>query len=129
MEAMLGEPSNLISMLATDSASHEVASQIYVGLVKYNKDIELVPYAAESFSIEDGGRLLKFKLREDIKWFDGKPLTADDVEFTYRLMIDPKTPTAYGGNFKVVKEFRKTGTYTFEIEYEEPFAKALVTSV
>ena len=127
VEAMLGEPSNLISMLATDSASHEVASQIYVGLVKYNKDIELVPYAAESFSIEDGGRLLKFKLREDIKWFDGKPLTADDVEFTYRLMIDPKTPTAYGGNFKVVKEFRKTGTYTFEIEYEEPFAKALVT--
>jgi len=127
VEAMLGEPSNLISMLATDSASHEVASQIYVGLVKYNKDIELVPYAAESFSIEDGGRLLKFKLREDIKWFDGVPLTADDVEFTYKLMIDPKTPTAYGGNFKVVKEFRKTGRYTFEIEYEEPFAKALVT--
>lgn len=127
IEASLGEPSNLISMLATDSASHEVASQIFVGLVKYDKNIELVPYAAESFSIEDGGRLLKFKLREDIYWFDGVQLTAEDVEFTYKLMIDPETPTAYATNFKAVKEFRRTGKFTIEVEYEEPFAKALVT--
>ena len=127
VEAMLGEPSNLISMLATDGASHAVASQIFVGLVKYDKNIELVPYAAESFSVEDGGKLLKFKLREDIYWFDGVQLTAEDVEFTYNLMVDPKTPTAYAANFKVVKEFRRTGKFTIEVEYEEPFAKALVT--
>lgn len=127
IEAMLGEPSNLISMLATDGASHEVASQIFVGMVKYNKDIELVPYAAESFEIENDGKLLKFKLREDIYWFDGKQLTAEDVEFSYKLMIDPKTPTAYATNFKAVKEFRRTGKFTVEVEYEEPYAKALVT--
>ncbi|QJB57527.1 peptide-binding protein [Pseudodesulfovibrio sp. zrk46] len=127
IEAMLGEPSNLISMLATDSASHEVASQIFVGLVKYDKNINLVPYAAESFSVEDGGKLLKFKLREDIYWFDGVQLTAEDVEFTYKLMIDPKTPTAYAANFKAVKAFRRTGKFTLEVEYEEPFAKALVS--
>jgi len=127
IQATIGEPSNLLSMIATDSSSHEVASQIFVGMVKYNKDIELVPYAAESFSVEDGGKLLKFKLREDIYWFDGVQLTADDVEFTYNLMIDPNTPTAYAANFKVVKEFRKTGKFTIEVEYEKPFAKALVT--
>lgn len=126
-EATIGEPSNLISMLATDSSSHEVASQIFVGLVKYNKDIELVPWAAESFSIEDGGRLLKFKLREDIFWADGVQLTADDVEFTYNLFIDPNTPTAYAANYKQVKEFRKTGKFSIEVEYEQPFAKALVS--
>lgn len=127
IEAMLGEPSNLISMLATDGASHEVAAQIYVGLVKYDKNIELIPYAAESFSIENEGTLLKFKLREDIYWFDGVQLTAEDVEFTYKLMIDPKTPTAYATNFKAVKEFRRTGKFTIEVEYAEPYAKALVT--
>jgi len=127
VEAMLGEPSNLISMLATDSSSHAVASQVFVGLVKYNKDIELVPYAAESFSVENGGKLLKFKLREDIYWFDGVQLTAEDVEFTYNLMIDPETPTAYATNFKVVKEFRRTGKFTIEVEYGEPYAKALIT--
>jgi len=126
-ETMLGEPSNLISPLATDSSSHAVASQIYVSLMKYDKNINLVPYAAESWEVLADGRLLRFKMREDIRWFDGEPLTADDVEFTYRLMIDPKTPTAYAGNFKLVKKFRKTGRYSFEVEYDEPFAKALIT--
>jgi peptide/nickel transport system substrate-binding protein len=127
VDPMLGEPSNLIAMLSSDSASHEVASQIYVSLLKYDKDINLVPYAAESFEVLDGGKLLRFKVREDIRWFDGVPLTAEDVEFTYKLMIDPKTPTAYAGNFKLVKEFRLTGKYTFEVVYDQPFAKALVT--
>lgn len=127
IEAMLGEPSNLISALATDSGSHEVASMIYVSLIKYDKNIEIVPYAAESFSVENDGKLIKFKLREDIRWFDGEPLTAEDVEFTYKLMIDPKTPTAYATNFKAVKAFRLTGPYSFEIEYDQPFAKALIT--
>lgn len=127
IEPMLGEPSNLIPPLATDSASHEIASQVYVSALKYDKNINLVPYAAESYEVLNNGTLLKFKLREDIFWFDGEQLTADDMEFTYRLMVDPKTPTAYAGNFKVVKEFRKTGKFTFEVEYDEPFAKALVT--
>lgn len=127
IESSIGEPSNLISMLATDGSSHEVASRIFVGLVKYDKNIELVPYAAESFSVESEGKLLKFKLREDIFWADGVQLTADDVEFTFNLYLDPETPTAYGANYKAVKEFRKTGKFTLEVEYEQPFAKALVS--
>jgi len=126
-QTTIGEPSNLISMLATDSSSHEVASQIFVGLVKYDKDIELVPWAAESFSVENDGKLLKFKLREDIFWDDGVQMTTDDVEYTYKLYIDPNTPTAYAANYKLVKEFRKTGRFTFEVEYDQPFAKALVS--
>lgn len=127
VEAMLGEPSNLIPPLATDGASHEVASQIYVSLIKYDKNIEIVPYAAESFEILNDGKLIRFVMRQDVFWFDGVQLTADDVEFTYRLMIDPKTPTAYGENFRAVKEFRRTGKFSFEVEYDQPFAKALIT--
>jgi peptide/nickel transport system substrate-binding protein len=127
VQPMLGEPSNLIPILASDSASHDIAGQIYVSLLKYDKDINLVPYAAESYEVLDGGKLLKFKLRQDIYWTDGVQLTADDVEFTYRLTIDPKTPTAYAGNFKLVKEFRKTGTFSFEVTYDQPFAKALIS--
>ncbi|MBI9081272.1 MAG: peptide-binding protein [Pseudodesulfovibrio sp.] len=127
VEPLLGEPSNLIPPLATDSTSHAVAKQVYVSLLKYDKDINLVPYAAESFEVLNDGKLLKFKLREDIFWFDGHQLTAEDVEFTYKLMIDPETPTAYAENFKVVKRFGLTGRFSFEVEYERPFAKALVT--
>jgi len=124
---MLGEPSNLITILSSDQPSHTIGGQIYVSLLKYDKDINLVPYAAESYEVLDGGRLLRFKLRRDIYWTDGVQLTADDVEFTYRLTIDPDTPTAYAGNFKLVKEFRKTGRFSFEVTYDQPFAKALVS--
>ncbi|BCS86898.1 peptide-binding protein [Pseudodesulfovibrio sediminis] len=127
VEASIGEPSNLITILSTDRPSHEVASRIYVNLLKYDKNINLVPYAAKSYEVLDGGKLLKFTLRNDIYWTDGVQLTAEDVEYTYRLTIDPKTPTAYAGNFKQVKSFRLTGKFSFEVEYEKPFAKALVS--
>ncbi|NDV22534.1 peptide-binding protein [Desulfovibrio sp. JC022] len=126
-EPSIAEPLCLISTLSSDSASHSVASKIFVSPLKYNKDIELVPYAAESFEVLEGGKLFKFKLREDIRWFDGQPLTAEDVEFTYQLMIDPNTPTAYAGDFKNVKEFKRTGKYTFEVRYDKVFARSLIT--
>jgi len=127
VEAVLGEPSNLIPPLASDSASHEVADLLYVAPLKYDKNINLVPQAAESYEILEEGRLLRFTLRKDILWTDGKPLTARDVEFTYKLMVDPKTPTAYAEDFLAVKEFRRTGEYSFEVRYDKPFARALVT--
>lgn len=124
-QAMLGDATNLISPLATDAGSHVIASQIYVSPLKYDKNIEIVPYACKSFEVLEGGRLLRFTLRDDIRWFDGHPLTAKDVEFTYLLMIDPETPTAYGADYQSVQSFTVTGTFTFEVRYAAPFAPAL----
>jgi len=120
-------PSNLIPPLATDAPSQEVASQLYVSPLRYDKNIQIEPYAAKSFQILDGGKHLVFTLRDDIRWTDGEPLTAADVEFTYKLMIDPATPTAYAEDFKAVKEFRVTGPYSFEVFYDKPFVRALST--
>jgi len=123
----LGEPSNLIPPLSSDAASHEVADLLYVAPLKYDKNIKLVPWAAKDFEILEDGKLLRFRLREGIRWFDGKELTSEDVEFTYKMMIDPKTPTAYGEDYKAVKEFRVLDKYSFEVRYDEPFARSLVT--
>lgn len=123
----IGEPTNLISALASDSVSREITSWLYIGLLQYDKNLEIVPWAAESYDVEEGGTLLRFRLRKGIKWQDGTELTADDVEFTYRLMIDPKTPTAYASDFLAVKEFRKVDRYTVEVRYEKPFARSLIT--
>ncbi|ACS80826.1 peptide-binding protein [Maridesulfovibrio salexigens] len=126
-EPTLAEPMCLIPLLSSDSASSAVQAKLYVSPLKYNKDIELVPEAAESYEVLDGGKLLRFKLRKDIRWTDGVPLTAEDVEFTYKTMIDPKTPTAYAGDFLNVKEFKLIDKYTFEVRYEKVFARSLIT--
>lgn len=127
VEATLGEPSNLLPPLASDAASHAIADLVYVAPMKYDKNIELQPWAAKSCEVLEDGRLLRFRLREDIRWFDGTPVTAEDVAFTYRFMIDPKTPTPYAEDYKAVSSFTVTGPYAFEVRYDKPFARALVT--
>ena len=123
----IGEPSNLIPYLATDSASHEIAGQLYVAPLRYDKDLNIELWAAQSYEVLDEGKRLRFTLRPDIRWADGVPLTADDVEFTYKLMIDPKTPTAYAEDYLAIQSFHKTGPLSFEVVYAKPFARALLT--
>lgn len=125
--AMTGDATNLLPGLATDSASSEISSNLFVAPLRYDKDLNVEAWAAESFEVQDDGRLLRFALRPGIRWYDGVELTAEDVEFTYKTMIDPKTPTAYGEDFKVVKEFRVTGRYSFEVRYERAYARAVST--
>lgn len=125
--ALLGEPSNLIPPLASDGASHDVADLIYVAPLRYDKNIRLECWAAEKYEVLDGGKKLRFTLKPGIRWFDGVELTAGDVEFTYKLMIDPKTPTAYAEDYKAIQTFTVTGKYSFEVTYAEPFARSLVT--
>jgi peptide/nickel transport system substrate-binding protein len=127
ISGMLGEPSNLVPYLSSDTASSEVAANFYVAPLKYDKDFTVIPWAAESFAMLDEGRLLRFTLRKGIMWQDGVELTADDVEFTYRMMIDPQTPTAYAGDYKIIREFRKIDRYSFTVAYEHPFPRSLNT--
>ncbi len=127
VQCLLGDVTNLLWPLASDLGSHLLAEHLYVAPLRYNKDNELVCSAAEDFEVLDDGKLLKFRLRPGIRWFDGTELTAEDVAFTYRLMIDPKTPTAYAENFKAVSRFTVTGKYSFEAAYDQPYAKALST--
>lgn len=121
----IGEASNLISYLSTDSASHEVADLLFVAPLRYNGNLEPEPWAAESWSISDSGKKLTFTLKKGILWQDGVELTAEDVEFTYRIVIDPATSSPYAEDFLRVKEFRLLDRYSFEVTYDEFFARAV----
>ncbi len=123
----IGEASNLISYLATDSASREVSAQIFISPLRYNKNLELEPFAASSYEVLEEGRLLRFTLRSGILWEDGTELTADDVEFTYKIVIDPATASPYAEDFLAVQSFTKTGRYSFEVRYAKFYARALAS--
>jgi peptide/nickel transport system substrate-binding protein len=125
--ATIGEPVNLIPIFATDSASAQISRLIFNGLLKYDKDLHLVGDLAESWRVEDGGLRLVFQLRKNVKWQDGAPFTADDVEFTFRKLIDPQNPTPYGADFEKVASLTVTGPATVEILYKEPFSPGLAS--
>ena len=127
VEGTIGEASTLIPVLASDAASHAVAGQIYNGLVKYDKDINIVGDLADSFQISRDGLTITFHLRRGVKWHDGAPFTSRDVLYTYRVVIDPKTPTAYAEDFKQVKQISAPDDYTVVVTYGAPFAPALAS--
>ena len=123
----IAEPTNLLPFMTSDSASREIGAYFYVAPLKYDANLEVVPFAAQKFEVLEDGLLLRFTLHKGILWSDGVELTADDVEYTYQLMIDDQTPTSYAGDFKIIKSFEVTGRYSFEVRYEKPFPRALST--
>jgi peptide/nickel transport system substrate-binding protein len=125
IEALQGNISGLIPNVLSDGPSFEVAGMMYNGLVKYDKDLNLVGELAESWQYSRDCLDLTFKLRRNAQWHDHKPFTAADVIFTYETMINPKTPTAYGGDFKSVESVDAVDPYTVHIRYKHPNAKAL----
>src|SRR5262249_36862637 len=101
--ASIGDISGLIPSLTTDAASHEIGSLIYDGLVRIDKDLNNAPGMAESWTFSKDCLDLTFKLRRDVKWHDGRPFTADDVIFTYKAMVNPKTPAPFKEGYLLVK--------------------------
>lgn len=123
----IGDASNLIPLLASDKPSHDIAGMIYNGLVKYDKDMNIVGDLAESWNISTNGLTITFHLRRGVKWHDGQRFTAADVLYTYQVTTDPKTPTAYAGDFLKVKKAQVLDDYTFRVTYDKPFAPALIS--
>jgi peptide/nickel transport system substrate-binding protein len=123
----IGDASNLIPLLASDSASHNISGMVFNGLVKYDKDMNIVGDLAESWDISQNGLVITFHLRKGVKWHDGKPFTAADVLYTYQITVDPKTPTAYAGDFLKVKKAEALDDYIFRVIYDKPFAPALIS--
>lgn len=127
VEGSIGDASNLIPLLASDSASHSISGMIFNGLVKYDRNIQVTGDLAESWEISKNGLVITFHLRKNVRWHDGHPFTAEDVLYTYKVTVDPKTPTAYSGDFMKVKKAEVLDPYTFRVTYDKPFAPALMS--
>lgn len=79
---------NPLAMDATEIVKY-TTSLVFLPLLEADSDLQFVPQLAESITTEDN-QLFTIKLREDAKWSDGTPVTAEDVEFTLILSADPQ---------------------------------------
>jgi len=125
IDAMSGEPSNLISMIAGDSASSAISGNIFNKLIKYDKNLELAPELADKWTISGDQKTITFYLKRNLKWADGHNLTSDDVLFTWKLVTDDKTRTPYGSDYKLVDKAEALDPYTFRVNYKKAYAPAL----
>ena len=125
VDAMSGEPSGLIAMIAGESSASTIASNIFNSLLKYDKNLELTGELAQSWDVSPDQKTITFHLKPNLKWADGKPLNSDDVLFTWQLVTDEKTRTPYGADYKLVKKAEAPNPDTFKVTYAQPYAPAL----
>ncbi|PRX10882.1 UNVERIFIED_ORG: peptide/nickel transport system substrate-binding protein [Martelella mediterranea] len=74
--------------LTRDTTAQRTANLIYSGLVDLSSSLEPQPELAESWESPDPTTII-FKLRPDLTFSDGSPLTADDVVYTFETILDP----------------------------------------
>jgi len=123
--SLSANPKRLIPFLATDSASAEISSFIFNGLLKLDKNMKITGDLAKSYEIKNGGKTIIFHLRRNVKWSDGVDFSANDVIYTYKLIVDKHTATPYSGKYRIIKNIYAKDKYTVVVNYKYPFAPAL----
>ncbi len=89
------EPPTLDWSLATDHTSFNVIANLMVGLTEFDKQLKPAPVIAKSWDILDGGRKIVFHLRDDVQWSDGQKVRAQDFEYSWKRLLNPKTASEY----------------------------------
>ncbi len=102
-----------------------VADAVFDKLIAYiAAENAFKPVLAESWKLVSP-TVLDIKLREGIKFHDGKEMTADDVVYTYNYITDPKSKLRFSRNWDFIKSTEKTGKYTVRINMSRPTPYAL----
>ncbi len=98
---MAGEPDKIDPNRAAFSQEITVIKQLFNGLLGFNQDLTLKPVAAEvtpstgNGGISSDGLTYTFKLRKEVTWSDGPPVTAKDYVYSIKRMLDPAIAADY----------------------------------
>ncbi len=130
------EPETLDPAKATGVPEMTVMLHTFDGLTRLDTDGKPQPAVAESWDIQDNGKTYIFHLRKDVKWSDGKPVTAHDFEYAWKRALSPEIASEYAYQLYYIKNGEKYNTgeitdpnevgvkalddYTLKVELEQP---------
>lgn len=114
-EGILGTFTTANPLYATGAVDSAVSRLVFASLMKYNSQNLLVGDLAKDVKVDERSMVYTVTLKDDIYWHDGKPVTPDDVVFTYDLIQNPDAKSPLRSNWqtiKVAKTDDKTVTFT-----------------
>lgn len=88
------DPPTLDPHLVVDGTSFGIVVELFSGLVSLNRELRIVPELAESWEVLEGGTVYEFKLRPDILFSNGDPVTAQDFKWSLERAANPDTASA-----------------------------------
>ncbi|WP_455355292.1 ABC transporter substrate-binding protein [Streptomyces sp. SYSU K217416] len=125
-----GEPTTLDPAKIGDYSPQTVEANLCDTLTRMNADFSLSPGVARKVTWTDD-RTLVLDLRSDVKFWDGSPMTPQDVIYSLERQRDPKTQGLYGNFLSAVTSIKATGPHQVTLRtktYDQTLPKALSTS-
>lgn len=120
-EGVQGPLETINPIFASTSAEVSASKLVFSGLLSYDKTNSLRNDIAKSWSVDEGGKRYVVDMREDVKWHDGKPVTADDVVFTVERIKNPLTRAVNRTSWTGVT-VAKAGPYKVVFDLPAPYA-------
>lgn len=119
------DPPSLCSCISNSFLARMVSPQILEGLLDYEQDLSPKPLLAESWTVSADAKTITFKLRQGVKFHDGKPMTADDVVFSAnevwaKHLADARARMAAAG-----MTMEKIDSHTVALKMKEPYVYAI----
>src|SRR5215813_13340250 len=120
----LGEPPSLDAHWTTATITETLTNHIYEGLYSLDKDNKPAPMLAESHTVSKDGLVYTFKLRQGVKFHNGKEMTAEDVVASLNRWGKQSN---YGKTlYAQVAEVKAVDKYTVEMRLKEKSAMVLI---
>jgi len=125
-----GRPATLDPITSNEMISVRITELVFNGLVAIDEKQEIVPDLAERWEASKDGRTYAFFLRKDVTWHpkegeEARPFTADDVVFTYNIMMHPKTITPLKVRYEFIEKVEKLGDDAVQFTLKRPILNAL----
>ena len=99
--------------------------QLYNGLIELDSNLEVQPSIAKRWDIAPDGLTYRFVIRDDVRFHNGRIVTADDFAYSFSRIVDPSVASPGAWIFSDVDSFTATNDTTFVIRLREPFAPFL----
>jgi oligopeptide transport system substrate-binding protein len=104
------EPQTLDQAHTSIDVEANILKDLYEGLTVYDAGGNVIPGCAESWTVSDDGLVYTFKIRENAKWSNGDPVTADDFVFSFRRIENPKEAAGYANILYPIKNAEAINT-------------------
>ncbi len=120
-EGILGTLTNANPIYATSEVDSSLSRLIFAGLLTYNSQNQLVDCLARNYSVSNSGKVYTINLKPNLKWQDGKPLTASDVIYTINMIQNPSAQSPLYSSWQGIK-VKKINSLTLTFSLPNPLA-------
>jgi peptide/nickel transport system substrate-binding protein len=126
--ALTNEPPHLNIAITSDLNAQQSATNLFSQLVRVEVDGKVNGDLAESWDMAPNGLTYTFRIRRNVRWHDGRPLTAEDVRWALTEITMKYNPVASTG-FAAVDKIEALDTYTLVVRMKHPFPAFLPWSL